>query len=636
MSPCCDDPVLDKEILFIKGSYPSTDSRLTWDYVQNPPLLSVGGKIAASGNIATSSEFDGAFFALQALGLGSFNFTPPSGYGGLVYAGGSIFYYWNTADNAWEQIDFSTHVSNTVSIIAGTGLTGGGPLTSNVTLSVVPASTVQLVNIAHNGATIATQPTINFVDGPGGSFSMSGNNISLVGGGVWNSNVNANNFGITNLASINGIPVSSFLTPTWNTSVNAAGNNLSNVGSLSVNTQIIYHGQLLEDIISGAVSGQWALNADGSIYRNSNVYIGLSTGTARLSVAGPSPNNVGIADFVSSNPNAFMYLETTGAPAFAAYAVKFNGAYGGEIGFATDVVEVWTTKSLIIRGYDVDGHAYIPGPLGVGGSSPLYKLDVFGDVNARGCYRINGGTFACPDGSGGVTISNVSAINGSPISGSGAFSQTPWTSNINGGGFSLTNVASVGVNTSVTAASLVINGPGGINSVGNIVTSGCFYIGSNAFACAATGGGINLSNVATINGVAPPTGGSGAGFVTVISLASQTTLLGNNTYNALPGMTFTINRAGKYLITANFYTLFQYSAACNGTLAVNGVASALPPGETTNPYSDREMYGQFTRNWVYQLNVGDVLALWASTTSQTAGVFVLAPTELVVQWIAVN
>jgi hypothetical protein len=57
------------------------------------------------------------------------------------------------------------------------------------------------------------------------------------------------------------------------------------------------------------------------------------------------------------------------------------------------------------------------GNVGLGLDSPLFRLDVVGDVNTTGVYRVNG-----------VPLTT------------GAESQTPWLSDIDGGGFNLTNV----------------------------------------------------------------------------------------------------------------------------------------------------------------------------------------------------
>ena len=61
-------------------------------------------------------------------------------------------------------------VPNTVNVIAGTGLTGGGALTGNVTLSVTANSVNQKVGVQNNGVAVGSEPAINFIPG---------NNITL-------------------------------------------------------------------------------------------------------------------------------------------------------------------------------------------------------------------------------------------------------------------------------------------------------------------------------------------------------------------------------------------------------------------------------------------------------------------------
>ena len=56
-------------------------------------------------------------------------------------------------------------VANTVNIIAGTGLSGGGALTGNVTLSVTANSTNQKVTVQNNGTASGSEPAINFIPG---------------------------------------------------------------------------------------------------------------------------------------------------------------------------------------------------------------------------------------------------------------------------------------------------------------------------------------------------------------------------------------------------------------------------------------------------------------------------------------
>lgn len=56
-------------------------------------------------------------------------------------------------------------VANTVNVIAGTGLSGGGALTGNITLNSTANSTNQKVTVQNNGVVVGSQPVINFIPG---------------------------------------------------------------------------------------------------------------------------------------------------------------------------------------------------------------------------------------------------------------------------------------------------------------------------------------------------------------------------------------------------------------------------------------------------------------------------------------
>jgi len=72
------------------------------------------------------------------------------------------------------------------------------------------------------------------------------------------------------------------------------------------------------------------------------------------------------------------------------------------------------------------------------GGSPSYSLSVNGDCNLQG---------------------GVYRVNGVPISTGGGGSQTPWTQNIDGGGFTLNNVSQIGVGTTTQFTFQVREGP---------------------------------------------------------------------------------------------------------------------------------------------------------------------------------
>lgn len=484
-------PASDQEIMFIRGTVPSTDPHFLWNY--NNRILSIDGSISTSGPIASGVQVEGSFLAPMALGVGSFNFTPPSGYGGIVYRGGSIFYYWNNSTNSWHEIDLEG--------AAGT------------------------VGLAHNGINLGGTSTINFVDNTSVYWTVGLGGIYANSTGNWQSDNQANGFGLYNL------------------------------GTLQVNTAIFYKGQPIEDFFGGGGGESlWSLNPDFSIYRNSNVYIygapvgligdgpltvtsynqanyfklgvtgagewwvgveALSNGvlhgelgwdqdvfelwtTNRLVMQGIDatgiaffPVAVGIGD--SPNPinqyNSALFVVSSDRSGISCTRSSENATWptfflGKERGSADSPAPVQAGDGLGYIGFGgrtsvspnnwglngaeitaqvvATGTNYLAGRLmlctndgtpnqefaipriiiselgyvGVGFLLPSYKLDVDGDVNSTACYRINTIPFACSSAGGGIALSNITTINGQAPGGS----QTPWLSNIDAAQFQLNNI----------------------------------------------------------------------------------------------------------------------------------------------------------------------------------------------------
>jgi hypothetical protein len=176
-------------------------------------------------------------------------------------------------------------------------------------------------------------------------------------------------------------------------------------------------------------------------------------------------------------------------------------------------IECWTSDE---SGVDklrlfVGGKAW-HGRVGVGQGGPLFPLDIAGDVNSTGCYRINGAAFACGDGATGVNLSNITTINGAAPA-----AQTPWLSNIDANGYSLSNIPAIygqpGVGLQLNAPLVFFSTAAvGVNNFspaypldvsGDVNSSGCYRIGGVAVACSDGASGISLSNITTINGAAP-------------------------------------------------------------------------------------------------------------------------------------
>ena len=114
-------------------------------------------------------------------------------------------------------------VPNTVQVIAGTGLTGGGALTGSVTLNVAANTTQQLVGVQNNGVAVGTRQQLNFIPGTNITITTADDsaggrvNVTVATSGLGTmATQNANNVNITGgtvqnvaltLDSLNSTPI---------------------------------------------------------------------------------------------------------------------------------------------------------------------------------------------------------------------------------------------------------------------------------------------------------------------------------------------------------------------------------------------------------------------------------------------
>jgi hypothetical protein len=209
-----------------------------------------------------------------------------------------------------------------------------------------------------------------------------------VGGGIDLTNITnltATNISVTN---INGQPASS-------------------LGPAGANTQVQWN----NNGAFGASANLWwddanaRLNLSSGAYGSPGVYISEPTNARSASVY---VNQVGLQILAGANTGLYLFspdlVETSsgGGQVFNAAA-----ATGAAFQFGT------------ASGY---GLVILPNNyVGLGKQLPAYALDVVGDVNSTGCYRILTAAFACGDGAGGVNLTNVANINGEPyVPGGGA------------------------------------------------------------------------------------------------------------------------------------------------------------------------------------------------------------------------
>ena len=361
-----------------------------------------------------------------------------------------------------------------------------------------------------------TTPIVDFMDSVSVSWELTSNGeISVsafgTGGGTWIDNVNAGGFCINNLGCINGIPIGNFLTNPINQNVNFNGWNiygLNGLSAFSVNTtglvvgsegavfnstavfngEIFYQGQPLQDLLG---FDYWTLSSDGSIFRDSDVYVnGLLTVTD---------------------------------PTFTAMEARVSGAYVGEIGWDSEVVELWTTNSLILRGWDNQG-LYIPIYTTIGGSqlgqgnAMLSIVDTaghFGVICNHVANDVGGAGYFAWKTRGTQTVPLPVQLNDQLMYFGWAGLNTTFP-NANQGALlaEVTNASGAsdliffindGTDTSQDGPGqermrLPATGPYSVNVTGNVNASGCYYIKGQEFACLDAGGNIHIPDNLLVEG----------------------------------------------------------------------------------------------------------------------------------------
>ncbi len=294
-------------------------------------------------------------------------------------------------------------------IIAGAGLLGGGALTADVTLSAKPM-----------GASGAAH-SAGIVPDPG---ATSGAARYLREDATW------------------GVPPGTAASQTpWLSAIDAAGWPLDNVGRIGVGLPSESGVPLVVQSLASAANETLQLNAADS------------TSTLGLVLRGYGPE-CGLILSTASAPSAVWR-------SLAAIYSKVDTAFL-TASYPGDTAAVERVRILASNGN-----------VGIAKSNPAYKLDVTGDVNISGTYRVNG----------------------VPISAGGSGSQTPWASDIDAASFQLKNAGRVAIgNTGAVLPDagtsdlrLIVGSasPGGplahLDLIGNSISGGTI-LGSLAFA----------------------------------------------------------------------------------------------------------------------------------------------------------
>jgi len=242
---------------------------------------------------------------------------------------------------------------------------------------------------------------------------------------------------------------------------------------------------------------------------NGNVGIGTATPVSKLHIAGADMNNALLFENTSANPGRnFILFKTQGTEqgyiglgggatnhmSVAAYGasnnlfletkglVRMTINTDGNVGIGTsspaynlDVAGSLNATGITINGTPVASSTdtywstagagkiqYSGGQVGVGVATPAYSLDVAGDVNVTGAFRVNGAAF------GGGTVTSVSGdggttgltLSGGPITGSGTLTL--------GGTLALGN-GGTGATTATGAANAIL--PSQTGNSGKVLTT---------------------------------------------------------------------------------------------------------------------------------------------------------------------
>jgi hypothetical protein len=410
-------------------------------------------------------------------------------------------------------------VATTRSILTSTGLTGGGDLSANRTLSVVDDTTVQRMRISAGGVLSGTRPHINFVQGINVSVSAiddPGNNrVSVTIGATFTGvpttrliNTSTGLSGGGDLSADRTLMVVADTT-TQRVRISKAGtliatrqqvnfiegsNTTLTVADDSVNNRV-------NITIASAAGGQnqspWLSNIDAATFSLGNV------GTIGVGTSAPVDANTLLRLSSPVNAVAKMYIECVPYYGYSALYLSTYGAVwqlgAGSTGTAAD---------------GFDGKFYIHdethgatrfainsfGNIGVGIANPAYQLDVAGDLNYTGTFRKNGVA---------VTFGG---------------SQTPWLQNIDAAKFNLNNLQMINIidptagNSAATGQILLSVSFGGLilSSNQNILLNPASgkKVGINSSLVNPAymldvAGDCNITGVYRVNGVPISTGGSG-------------------------------------------------------------------------------------------------------------------------------
>jgi hypothetical protein len=410
----------------------------------------------------------------------------------------SVFGRTGTVTLTPADITSASGVLVTRNIFTGPGLTGGGNLSTDRTLSVVPDSSNQQVQVLSAGALVGTRHAVNLIPGANITLAVTDDtannrvNVTVTStavGTLIDPTTTLGDLIIRGLSAPSRLPVgtdgqvlvadsSKPLGITWTTPASGviavssvfgrtgavtavAGDYTAAMVTNAVDKTLAYGNptwiaSLAWSKISGApsfmvdlmttkgdipargatASDRLPVGADGQILTaDSTQALGLrwgspSTGGSQT----PWTSDINAASHVLNNAKAIGI----GAAASISYPLVVTVTTSDALAAASSL-QITDNNTMLqfgcsstygpwVQGYNNSALAtYLVlqpagGHVGIGQTAPAYELDVVGDVNITGSYRVNG----------------------TPIT-SGGGAQTPWTSDIDAASFHLNNALGIGV-----------------------------------------------------------------------------------------------------------------------------------------------------------------------------------------------
>ncbi|HEY6272631.1 MAG TPA: hypothetical protein VIX19_11645 [Terriglobales bacterium] len=385
----------------------------------------ITGAPAPVGQTPWLSNIDAAGYSLQSVGILAVGTATASVWGMITVAANSpgiaALQCINPAPNGLASIRFENDVGHLATLGLGGSLAGVSPDIFNVNMNAA-AFTVSMSNIEKV-------------------------RVNTTGLGVLSADPHypldvAGDCNITGSYRVNGTPITLGQAQTpWLQNVNAAMYNLSSVGALGIG---VAANASFPFYIFAAVSPQIVcVNSSASNGAQQIFYNDLSRGLLLGAYGSTNPAGPGQAFLSMQGPVDLLFMSTT------------------------------TERMRLTNG----------GLLGIGNPAPAYALDVTGDVNCTGAYRVDG----------------------APIG-----SLTPWTSNIDAANFDLANVNGIGVGGPTSGGaritvvsdilpgmSVISNHPSGAASVGFQNNAGnLLVVGVNGSAAATWPNTANLNTSA--------------------------------------------------------------------------------------------------------------------------------------------